>query len=48
MIGLAGLPTILAMGPFEDRLDAEVLAEAFARVRTRCVAQLVLVGTGRG
>ena len=47
LIGLAGLPTILAMGPFEDRSDAEELAEAFATVRRRCVAQLVLFGTGR-
>ena len=47
LIGLAGLPTILAMGPFEDRMEAEELAAAFATVRRRCVAQLALFGTGR-
>ncbi len=47
LIGLAGRPTILAMGPFGDRLEAEQLAEAFATVRRRCVAQLVLFGTGK-
>jgi glycosyltransferase involved in cell wall biosynthesis len=46
LIGLVGLPTILAMGPFEDRSHADDLAEAFAAVRRRCVAQLALFGTG--
>jgi glycosyltransferase involved in cell wall biosynthesis len=35
------------MGPFEDRSEAEELAEAFAMVRRRCVAQLALFGIGR-
>jgi glycosyltransferase involved in cell wall biosynthesis len=47
LIGFAGFPTILAMGPFEDRSQAEDLVDAFASVRRRCVAQLVLFGTGR-
>lgn len=47
LIGLADLPTILATGPFENRLQAEDLVEAFAMVRRRCVVQLALFGTGR-
>ena len=47
LIGLAGRPTILAIGPFDDRMEAEQLADAFATVRQRCVAQLVLFGTGQ-
>ncbi|MDT5046818.1 MAG: 1,2-diacylglycerol 3-alpha-glucosyltransferase [Mycobacterium sp.] len=46
LIGLPSLPTIVAMGPFDDRSEAEELAEAFTAVRRRCVAQLVLFGTG--
>lgn len=46
LIGLPGVPTIVAMGPFEDRSEAEELVEAFAVARRRCVAQLVLFGTG--
>jgi glycosyltransferase involved in cell wall biosynthesis len=46
LIGLAGLPTIVAMGPFDDRLDSQQLADAFATVRRRCNAQLVLLGRG--
>lgn len=46
LIGLAGVPTIVAMGPFDDRLDAQQLADAFATVRRRCNAQLVLFGGG--
>jgi glycosyltransferase involved in cell wall biosynthesis len=46
LIGLAGLPTIVAMGPFSDRLDGQQLADAFATVRRRCNAQLVLFGSG--
>ncbi len=34
------------MGPFDDRAEAEELAEAFTAVRRHCVAQLVLFGTG--
>jgi glycosyltransferase involved in cell wall biosynthesis len=47
LVGLAGLPTILATGPFDDQADAEQLAAAFAAVRSRCRAQLVLLGTGK-
>ena len=46
LIGLPGLPTIVAMGPFDDPSEAEELAEAFATVRRHCTAQLVLFGTG--
>jgi glycosyltransferase involved in cell wall biosynthesis len=46
LIGLPSRPTIVAMGPFDDRSEAEELAEAFTAVRRRCVAQLVLFGTG--
>src|ERR1700682_3847755 len=46
LIDLPGLPTIVAMGPFEDRSESEELAEAFTAVRRHCVAQLVLFGTG--
>lgn len=46
LIGLAGLPTIVAMGPFNDRLDGQQLADAFATVRRRCNAQLILFGNG--
>jgi glycosyltransferase involved in cell wall biosynthesis len=46
LVGLAGLPTIVALGPFSDRAHAEQLAAAFITVRRRCQAQLVLVGTG--
>lgn len=46
LVGLAGLPTILATGPFDDQADAEQLAAAFATVRSRCRAQLVLLGAG--
>lgn len=46
LVGLAGLPTIVATGPFDDRAHAEQLAAAFIMVRYRCQAQLVLLGTG--
>jgi glycosyltransferase involved in cell wall biosynthesis len=46
LVGLAGLPTILATGPFDDQADADQLAAAFATVRSRCRAQLVLLGGG--
>lgn len=44
--GLAGLPTIVALGPFDDRAHAEQLAAAFTLVHRRCRVQLVLLGTG--
>ncbi|MFE5707073.1 glycosyltransferase [Rhodococcus koreensis] len=46
LVGLAELPTIVAVGPFDDHVHAEQLAAAFTRVRRQCEAQLVLVGTG--
>src|SRR6476661_7146737 len=46
VVGLAGLPTIVAIGPFDDRAHAEQLAAAFTLVRRRCQVQLVLLGTG--
>jgi glycosyltransferase involved in cell wall biosynthesis len=46
LVGLPSLPTIVAIGPFDDRAHAEQLAAAFTTVRLRCNAQLVLVGTG--
>lgn len=46
LVGLAGLPTIVATGPFDDRSHADQLADAFTAVRRRYTAQLVLLGTG--
>jgi glycosyltransferase involved in cell wall biosynthesis len=46
LVGLAGLPTIVAVGPFDDHGHAEQLADAFSMVRRRCQVQLVLLGTG--
>lgn len=46
LMGLASLPTVLATGPFDDQAGAEQLAAAFATVRSRCRAQLVLLGAG--
>jgi glycosyltransferase involved in cell wall biosynthesis len=46
LVGLAGRPTIVAMGPFDDHAHAEQLAAAFTTVASRCSAQLVLLGTG--
>lgn len=47
LVGVAELPTIVATGPFDDPICAEQLADAFALVRERHTAQLVLLGTGR-
>jgi len=46
LVGLAGLPTIVATGPFDNHAHAEQLAAAFTTVRSRCRAQLVLLGAG--
>jgi glycosyltransferase involved in cell wall biosynthesis len=46
VLGLPGLPTIVAIGPFDDPTHAEQLADAFSMVRRRCQVQLVLLGTG--
>jgi glycosyltransferase involved in cell wall biosynthesis len=45
-LGLADVPTIAAIGPFDDRADAQLLAAAFIAVRQCCTAQLVLIGVG--
>jgi len=46
LTGLTGLPTIVAVGPFDDHAHAQQLAAAFITVRRRCKAQLVLLGAG--
>jgi glycosyltransferase involved in cell wall biosynthesis len=46
VVGLPGLPTIVAIGPFDDSTHADQLAAAFTVVRRRCEAQLVLLGDG--
>jgi glycosyltransferase involved in cell wall biosynthesis len=46
LVGLDELPTIVAIGPFDDRTHAEQLAASFIGVRAHCKAQLVLLGTG--
>jgi glycosyltransferase involved in cell wall biosynthesis len=46
LLGLAGLPTVVALGPFDDQAHAEQLADAFNTVWSRCRAQLVLFGSG--
>jgi glycosyltransferase involved in cell wall biosynthesis len=45
-VGSARVPTIIAIGPFDDRSHAHQLAAAFIAVRQRCQAQLVLLGEG--
>jgi glycosyltransferase involved in cell wall biosynthesis len=47
VVGLPALPTIVAIGPFDDSTHADQLATAFTVVRRRCKAQLVLLGNGR-
>ena len=44
MLGLADLPTVVALGPFDDLTQSENLAAAFTAVRRFCMAQLVLLG----
>jgi glycosyltransferase involved in cell wall biosynthesis len=46
MVGLTSLPTIVAIGPFDDHAHAQQLATAFITVRRHCQVQLVLLGTG--
>jgi glycosyltransferase involved in cell wall biosynthesis len=46
VVGLPGIPTIVAIGPFDDGQHAEQLAAAFTLVRRRCQVQLVLAGNG--
>lgn len=47
LVGLGGLTTIVAIGPFDDQAHAEQLAAAFITVRRHCEVQLVLLGTGQ-
>jgi glycosyltransferase involved in cell wall biosynthesis len=46
LVGLSDLPTIVALGPFDDPAHAYQLAGAFTLVQRTCRAQLVLLGTG--
>lgn len=46
LVGLAGLPTIVAVGPFDDQAHALNLASAYIVVRRQSQAQLILLGTG--
>jgi glycosyltransferase involved in cell wall biosynthesis len=46
LVGLTGLTTIVAIGPFDDHAHAQQLASAFITVRRHCNVQLVLLGTG--
>jgi glycosyltransferase involved in cell wall biosynthesis len=46
LVGLTGLPTIVAIGPFDDYAHAQQLAAAFITVRRHYEAQLVLLGAG--
>src|ERR1700710_1841940 len=41
LVGLADVPTIAAIGPFDDQADAQQLANAFIAVQQCCTAQLV-------
>jgi glycosyltransferase involved in cell wall biosynthesis len=43
---LARVPTIVAIGPFDDREHAQQLATAFITVRGQCKAKLLLLGSG--
>jgi hypothetical protein len=45
-VGVAGLPTIVAIGPINKPACAERLAAAFTAVRCRFTTQLALLGTG--
>lgn len=42
--GLSDLPTVVAMGPFDDVAHTEQLTAAFSAVQRLCSAQLVLLG----
>jgi glycosyltransferase involved in cell wall biosynthesis len=46
LVRLENLPTIAAIGPFDDREYAQQLAAAFIAVRQHCTAQLLVVGAG--
>lgn len=44
-VGLDRLPTVVAVGPFDD-MDAQRLVAAFVTVQQRCRTQLVVLGAG--
>ena len=46
LLGLADLPTIVALGPFDDLVHVHHLAAAFTVVQRFCRSQLVLLGAG--
>ena len=46
LLGLASLPTIVAIGPVDQLVQAHQLAAAFTLVQRSCRAQLVLLGAG--
>jgi glycosyltransferase involved in cell wall biosynthesis len=46
LVGLTNLPTIVAIGPFDDHAHAQQLAAAFITVRRHCEVHLVLLGAG--
>jgi glycosyltransferase involved in cell wall biosynthesis len=45
-VGLATVPTIVAIGPFDDRAHAEHLAAAFVTVRRLQELRLIVLGPG--
>jgi glycosyltransferase involved in cell wall biosynthesis len=44
LLGLPDVPTIIAVGPFDDLQHTDQLTGAFAAVQLRCEAQLVFLG----
>jgi glycosyltransferase involved in cell wall biosynthesis len=44
LLGLPDVPTIVAVGPFDDPQHTDQLAGAFTAVQRRCKAQLVFLG----
>jgi glycosyltransferase involved in cell wall biosynthesis len=46
VLGLADLPTIVALGPFDDLTHARHLRAAFIILQRVCPAQLILLGSG--
>lgn len=46
VLGLADLPTIVALGPFDDLRHARHLRAAFIILQRVCPAQLILLGSG--
>ncbi len=49
LLGLPQVPTVVAVGPFDDQEQTDQLTGAFAAVRLRCKAQIVFFwGEGGG